>query len=59
AFESEGPAAVEAWSQDRGAALARIRTAVGAIAASGLTVSKVSVAASLLGDLAKREPARP
>ena len=59
AFEAEGPAAVEAWSQDRGAALARIRTAVGAIAASGLTVSKVSVAASLLGDLAKREPARP
>ncbi|MGF3023034.1 NAD-glutamate dehydrogenase [Methylobacterium aquaticum] len=53
AFDAEGAAAVEAWSQARGASLARIRTAVAAIAASGLTVSKVSVAASLLGDLAR------
>ncbi|KMO37725.1 NAD-glutamate dehydrogenase [Methylobacterium variabile] len=53
-FEAEGAAAVEAWSAARGASLARIRTAVAAIAASGLTVSKVSVAASLLGDLARR-----
>ncbi|TGD96576.1 NAD-glutamate dehydrogenase [Methylobacterium nonmethylotrophicum] len=53
ASEAEGAAAVEAWSQARGASLARIRTAVAAIAASGLTVSKVSVAASLLGDLAR------
>ncbi|UHC16731.1 NAD-glutamate dehydrogenase [Methylobacterium currus] len=52
-FNAEGAAAVEAWSQARGASLARIRTAVAAIAASGLTVSKVSVAASLLGDLAR------
>ncbi|GJD50440.1 NAD-specific glutamate dehydrogenase [Methylobacterium crusticola] len=50
----QGQAAVERWSAERGASLARIRTAIAAIAASGLTVSKVSVAASLLGDLAQR-----
>ncbi len=58
AFDQEGAAAVEAWSQARGASLARIRTAIAAIAASGLTVSKVSVAASLLGDLAQPGPAQ-
>jgi glutamate dehydrogenase len=32
----------------------RIRAAIQAIAASGLTLSKLSVAASLLGDLVKQ-----
>ncbi|TXN84296.1 NAD-glutamate dehydrogenase [Methylobacterium sp. WL8] len=49
-----GPEAVAAWGKARGPALARIRGAVDAIAASGLTVSKATVAASLLGDLARR-----
>ncbi|ACL59389.1 NAD-glutamate dehydrogenase [Methylobacterium nodulans] len=49
----QGQAAVERWSAARGASLGRIRTAVAAIAASGLTVSKVSVAASLLADLTR------
>ncbi|MFE1600213.1 NAD-glutamate dehydrogenase [Methylobacterium sp. ID0610] len=49
----QGQAAVEHWSAARGASLGRIRTAVAAIAASGLTVSKVSVAASLLADLTR------
>lgn len=49
-----GPDAVSAWSKTRGAGLTRIREAVEAIAASGLTVSKVVVASSLLGDLARR-----
>ncbi|SFG43754.1 NAD-glutamate dehydrogenase [Methylobacterium gossipiicola] len=49
----DGPEAVEAWITARGPALSRIRTAVEAIADSGLTVSKATVAASLLGDLAR------
>jgi glutamate dehydrogenase len=49
-----GAEAVEAWSAARGPALARIRGAVEAIAASGLTVSKAVVASSLLADLARR-----
>jgi glutamate dehydrogenase len=48
-----GPEAVAAWIKARGAPLARIRDAVEEIAASGLTVSKVTVAASLLGDLVR------
>jgi glutamate dehydrogenase len=48
-----GPAGVEAWSRSRGSEMERIRTAVEAIAASGLTLSKLTVAASLLGDLAR------
>ncbi|RVU18063.1 NAD-glutamate dehydrogenase [Methylobacterium oryzihabitans] len=59
ASDGAGADAVEAWSRARGAALARIRTAVAAISASGLTVSKVSVAASLLGDLARRDQGGP
>ncbi|MCJ2090659.1 NAD-glutamate dehydrogenase [Methylobacterium sp. E-005] len=50
-----GPGAVEAWAKARGAPLARIRDAVDAIRASGLTVSKATVAASLLGDLVRAE----
>jgi glutamate dehydrogenase len=48
-----GPAAVEAWSSARGAEVDRIRAAVDTISASGLTLSKLTVAASLLGDLAR------
>ncbi|MDO9428837.1 MAG: NAD-glutamate dehydrogenase [Methylobacterium sp.] len=49
----DGPDAVEAWIAARGPALTRIRTAVDAITASGLSVSKATVAASLLADLAR------
>ena len=49
-----GPQAVEAWIAARGPALARIRDAVETISASGLTVSKAVVAASLLGDLSRK-----
>jgi glutamate dehydrogenase len=37
----------------RHAEVERIRAAIHQIAASGLTISKLSVAASLLGDLAR------
>ena len=50
-----GPDAVEAWAKARGAPLARIREAVDAIGGSGLTVSKATVAASLLGDLVRTD----
>ncbi|HEX2136822.1 MAG TPA: NAD-glutamate dehydrogenase [Microvirga sp.] len=48
-----GVEAVRAWSEQRGTDVARIRGAVDTIVASGLTLSKVTVAASLLGDLVK------
>ncbi len=48
-----GLAAVAAWSKARGVEIGRIRAAVDSIVASGLTLSKLTVAASLLGDLAK------
>jgi glutamate dehydrogenase len=47
-----GTAAVEAWIK-RKAEVDRIRMAVNEIADSGLTLSKLAVAASLLGDLVK------
>jgi glutamate dehydrogenase len=50
---ASGVGAVEAWVAPRRAEVDRIRTAVHEIAGSGLTLSKLSVAASLLGDLAK------
>ncbi len=50
---ASGEAAVEAWIKPRTADIERIRGAVHQIAGSGLTLSKLSVAASLLGDLAK------
>jgi glutamate dehydrogenase len=53
AQDGAGPAAVEAWSASRGPEVDRIRTAVETISASGLTLSKLTVAASLLGDLAR------
>jgi glutamate dehydrogenase len=50
---ASGQAAVDAWVKPRAAEVDRIRTAVHEISGSGLTLSKLSVAASLLGDLAK------
>jgi glutamate dehydrogenase len=50
---ASGDAAVQAWIQPRATEVDRIRTAIHEIAGSGLTISKLSVAASLLGDLAK------
>ena len=49
-----GAAAVEAWAKPRAVEVERIRAAIRQIAGSGLTLSKLSVAASLLGDLAKQ-----
>ena len=46
-----GEAAVEAWVKPRQAEVERIRAAIHQIAGSGLTLSKLTVAASLLGDL--------
>ena len=51
---SAGAGAVEAWVKPREADVERIRAAIHEIAGSGLTLSKLSVAASLLGDLAKQ-----
>src|SRR5262249_13675903 len=48
-----GSDAVEAWVAPRQAEVDRIRSSVHEIANSGLTLSKLSVAASLLGDLVK------
>ncbi|HYZ44431.1 MAG TPA: NAD-glutamate dehydrogenase domain-containing protein, partial [Xanthobacteraceae bacterium] len=53
-----GQAAVKAWVAPRKAEVERIAMAINEIANSGLTLSKLSVAASLLGDLAKTEAAR-
>nr|WP_246662968.1 NAD-glutamate dehydrogenase [Pseudolabrys sp. FHR47] len=48
-----GAAAVEEWLKPRKQEVERIRAAIHEIAGSGLTLSKLSVAASLLGDLAR------
>jgi glutamate dehydrogenase len=48
-----GVDAVEAWVATRKGEVERIRGAIHEIAGSGLTLSKLSVAASLLGDLVK------
>jgi len=48
-----GAEAVDAWVSPRHGEVERIREAVHGIARSGLTISKLSVAASLLGDLAR------
>jgi glutamate dehydrogenase len=48
-----GAGAVEEWVRPRQAEVERIRSAIHEIAGSGLTLSKLSVAASLLGDLAR------
>jgi glutamate dehydrogenase len=48
-----GAEAVDAWVRPRKPEIERIRAAIHEIAASGLTVSKLTVAASLLGDLSR------
>ena len=48
-----GAEAVADWVKSRQAEVERIRDAIHEIAGSGLTLSKLSVAASLLGDLAR------
>jgi glutamate dehydrogenase len=48
-----GAEAVEEWLKPRRTEVERIRAAIHEIAGSGLTLSKLSVAASLLGDLAR------
>ena len=48
-----GEAAVAAWVEARAGDVERIRMAVDEMARSSLTVSKLSVAASLVGDLVK------
>jgi glutamate dehydrogenase len=48
-----GAGAVEAWIAPRKPEVERIRGAIDEIASSGLTLSKLAVAASLLGDLVK------
>jgi glutamate dehydrogenase len=49
-----GAEAVEKWVGERKDEVERIRASIHEIAASGLTLSKLSVAASLLGDLARQ-----
>jgi glutamate dehydrogenase len=49
-----GPEAVEKWVGARRDEVERIRASIHEIAGSGLTLSKLSVAASLLGDLARQ-----
>jgi glutamate dehydrogenase len=48
-----GAEAVSAWVEPRKSEVERIRSAIHEIAGTGLTLSKLSVAASLLGDLVK------
>jgi len=48
-----GAGAVDEWVKPRQAEVERIRAAIHEIAGSGLTLSKLTVAASLLGDLAR------
>ena len=48
-----GAGAVDHWVEPRRLEVERIRAAIHEIAGSGLTLSKLSVAASLLGDLAR------
>ncbi|GGC50453.1 NAD-glutamate dehydrogenase [Chelatococcus reniformis] len=48
-----GADGVAAWAQRRGSAVDRIRATVDGIASSGLSLSKLTVAASLMGDLSR------
>jgi glutamate dehydrogenase len=48
-----GSQAVAAWSAKRKAEVERVKLAIGEMVASGLTVSKLAVAASILDDLAR------
>jgi glutamate dehydrogenase len=49
-----GAAAVETWAAKRKTEVERVRAATAAMASSGLTVSKLAVAASMLDDLTRR-----
>ncbi len=49
-----GTEAMDEWVKPRATEVERIRTSMHEIADTGLTLSKLSVAASLLGDLAGR-----
>jgi glutamate dehydrogenase len=49
-----GAPAVEVWAAKRKTEVERLRSAIGAMASSGLTVSKLAVAASMLEDLTRR-----
>jgi glutamate dehydrogenase len=49
-----GAEAVQSWVNERKDEVERIRASIHEIAGSGLTLSKLSVAASLLGDLARQ-----
>jgi glutamate dehydrogenase len=49
-----GTAAVEDWAAERGPQVERVRMAIHEIAGTGLTLSKLAVTASLLGDLARQ-----
>ena len=49
-----GSPAVEAWAAKHKSEVDRVRSAFGAMASSGLTVSKLAVAASMLEDLTRR-----
>jgi glutamate dehydrogenase len=49
-----GAPAVAAWAAKHKPEVDRVRSAVGAMASSGLTVSKMAVAASMLEDLTRR-----
>lgn len=49
---ASGASGVEAWAKANAGKVNRIREGIHQIAATGLTLSKVTVAASLLGDLA-------
>ena len=49
-----GAPAAEAWAAKHMAEVDRVRSAIGAMASSGLTVSKLAVAASMLEDLTRR-----
>jgi glutamate dehydrogenase len=49
-----GAPAVGAWAAKRKTEVERVRAATGAMASSGLTVSKLTVAASMLEDLTRR-----
>jgi glutamate dehydrogenase len=49
-----GAEAVDKWVNERKAEVERIKAAIHEIAGSGLTLSKLTVAASMLGDLARQ-----
>jgi glutamate dehydrogenase len=51
AADGAGSAGIEAWRRSRASAVARVGDAVDSLASSGLTLSKLAIAAGWLGDL--------